>query len=188
MKKKLGILFLCGCFIGVSACGSQETHEETEAETITTENPITETITTESTTTENSITDNITTETISEFRDYEDYEGIWSVDGINHESILTGGGAELVCLIENGNGFSGSLFTQQSETERFALIEDISGIIENDELYFEFLEDGWGGTGTLYIRFVENKIMVEVLDYQIDKENSTGYGINNSYEMIRVTE
>lgn len=173
MKKKLGIMFLCGCFIGVSACGSQETHEETEAETITAENPITE---------------NITTDTISEFRDYEDYEGIWSVDGINHESILTGGGAELVCLIENGNGFSGSLFTQQSETERFALIEDISGIIENDELYFDFLEDGWGGTGTLYIRFVDNKIMVEVLNYQIDKENSTGYGINNSYEMLRVTE
>ncbi len=74
--------------------------------------------------------------------DYEKYAGVWAVDGATHDDIIAGGGAELVCSIENKNEFAGSFYTQQSGTERFASVDDISGIIENEELYFSFEDDG----------------------------------------------
>ena len=90
---------------------------------------------------------------------------------------------ELTCSISNGNQFYGTLFTEQGLTERFASVEDIVGTIQNGELFYEFTDDGWGGTGTLHIVFLPNQINVEVLDYQIAEENVTGYGISGVYEM-----
>ena len=90
---------------------------------------------------------------------------------------------ELTCSISNGNEFYGNLFTEQGMTERIASVEDIVGTIQNGELFFEYADDGWGGTGTLHIMFLPNQINVEVLDYQIAEENASGYGIKGSYEM-----
>lgn len=118
--------------------------------------------------------------------DYESYTGKWSVGAgyiAAYDNPEPAGRKELTCSISNGNEFYGNLFTEQAITERIASVEDIVGTIQNDELFFEFTDDGWGGTGTLHIMFLPNQINVDVLDYQMAEENAIGYGISGTYEM-----
>lgn len=118
--------------------------------------------------------------------DYESYTGKWCVGPgyvAAYEDPMPTSRNELICSISNGNEFSGSLFTEQGITERIASVDDIVGTIQNGELFYEYADDGWGGTGTLHIMFLPNQINVEVLDHQIAEENAIGYGISGSYEM-----
>lgn len=118
--------------------------------------------------------------------DYESYTGKWCVGPgyvAAYEDPMPTSRNELTCSIINGNEFSGSLFTEQGITERIASVDDIVGTIQNGELFFEYTDDGWGGTGTLHIMFLPNQINVEVLDHQMAEENAIGYGISGSYEM-----
>lgn len=118
--------------------------------------------------------------------DYESYSGKWCVSTgfiAAYEDPSPVSRNELTCSIRNGNEFSGSLFTEQGMTERFASVDDIAGTIENGELFYEFEDDGWGGTGTLHITFLPNQINVDVLNYQMAEENVIGYGISGNYEM-----
>ena len=118
--------------------------------------------------------------------DYESYTGKWCVGPgyvEAYEDPISTSRNELTCSISNGNEFSGSLFTEQGVTERIASVEDIVGTIQNGELFYEYADDGWGGTGTLHIMFLPNQINVEVLDYQMAEENASGYGKKGSYEM-----
>ena len=118
--------------------------------------------------------------------DYESYTGKWRVGTgyiAAYENPEPQSRNELTCNIRNGNEFSGSLFTEQGITERIASVDDIAGTIQNGELFYEFTDDGWGGTGALHIMFLPNQINVEVLDYQMAEENASGYGISGSYEM-----
>lgn len=73
----------------------------------------------------------------SQNTDFVEYSGYWSCEGETHERFLAEGGVELSCTITGDNQFSGTLFSQQEITERFATIEDISGKIEQAELYFD---------------------------------------------------
>lgn len=117
---------------------------------------------------------------------YESYTGKWTVGPgyvAAYEDPMPESRNELTCSISNGNEFYGSLFTEQGITERIASVEDIVGTIQNDELFFEFTDDGWGGAGTLHIMFLPNQINVEVLNYQMAEENVIGYGISGIYEM-----
>ena len=70
---------------------------------------------------------------------YEAYNGYWSYEGKPHEQILAEGGIELSCTITEDDQFSGTLFSQQEITKRFATIENISGKIEQAELYLIIL-------------------------------------------------
>lgn len=119
--------------------------------------------------------------------DFVEYSGYWSCGGKTHEQILAEGGIELSCTITGDNQFSGTLFSQQEITERFAAIEDISGKIEQAELYFDYTDDEWGNSGTLHIQFLSDSIYVEVLN---DKNASHGgdYGISGAFELIRENE
>lgn len=72
---------------------------------------------------------------------FDEYSGYWSYEGKTHEQILAEGGIELSCTITEDNQFSGTLFSQQEITERFASIEDISGKIEQGEVYFDYTDD-----------------------------------------------
>lgn len=117
---------------------------------------------------------------------YESYTGEWTVGPgyvAAYENPMPESKNELTCSISNGNEFYGNLFTEQGITERIASVEDIVGTIQNGELFYEFTDDGWGGTGTLHIMFLPNQINVEVLDYQMAEENVIGYGISGIYEM-----
>lgn len=118
--------------------------------------------------------------------DYESYTGKWSVGAgyiAAYEDPEPSSRNELTCSISNGNEFYGNLFTEQGVTERIASVDDITGIITDGELFYEFTDDGWGGTGTLHIMFLPNQINVEVLNYQLAEENAIGYGISGTYEM-----
>lgn len=118
--------------------------------------------------------------------DYESYTGKWTVGPgyvAAYENPMPESRNELTCSISNGNEFYGNLFTEQGMTERIASVEDIVGTIQNGELFFEFTDDGWGGSGTLHIMFLPNQINVEVLNYQMAEENVIGYGISGTYEM-----
>lgn len=68
------------------------------------------------------------------------------------------------CGNSNTRQDSGTLFSQQEITERFATIEDISGNIEQAELYFDYADDEWGNSGTLHIRFLSDSILREKED------------------------
>lgn len=117
---------------------------------------------------------------------YESYTGKWTVGPgyvAAYENPMPESGKELICSISNGNEFYGNLFTEQETTERIASVDDIVGTIQNGELFFEFTDDGWGGTGTLHIIFLPNQINVEVLNYQMAEENTIGFGISGNYEM-----
>lgn len=117
---------------------------------------------------------------------YESYTGKWTVSPgyvAAYENPMPVSRNELTCSISNGNEFYGNLFTEQGMTERIASVEDIAGTIQNGELFYEFTDDGWGGTGTLHIMFLPNQINVDVLDYQMAEENVIGYGISGTYEM-----
>ncbi len=118
---------------------------------------------------------------------FSEYSGYWSYEGKTHEQILAEGGIGLSCTITGNNQFSGLLFSQQEITGRLALIEDISGEIEQAELYFDYTDDGWGNSGTLHIQFLDDSIHVEVLDDK-NADNDSDYGIGGSFELIRENE
>ncbi len=115
------------------------------------------------------------------------YGGYWSYEGKTHEQIIAEGGIELSCTITEDNQFSGTLFSQQEITERFASIEDISGKIEQGELYFDYSDDEWGNSGTLHIQFLSDSIYVDVLNYK-KADSGSDYGINGAFELIRQKE
>lgn len=115
------------------------------------------------------------------------YGGYWSYEGKTHEQIIAEGGIELSCTITEDNQFSGTLFSQQEITERFASIEDISGKIEQGELYFDYSDDEWGNSGTLHIQFLSDSIYVNVLNYK-KADSGSDYGINGAFELIRQKE
>lgn len=117
--------------------------------------------------------------------DYSIYNGYWSVDGLTHEEIVTLGGAELKCSIEENNVFKGSIFTQQASTERFASIDNITGKINDNKLYYQFTDDGFGNSGTLQLQFLEDSITAEISDYHMSDDNASGYGISGTYLFIR---
>ena len=118
---------------------------------------------------------------------FAEYSGYWSYEGKTHEQILAEGGIELSCTITEDNQFSGTLFSQQEMMERFALIENISGKIEQSELYFDYADDEWENSGTLHIQFLSDSIYVEILNYK-KADNGSDYGINGSFELIREKE
>ena len=115
------------------------------------------------------------------------YSGYWSYEGKTHEQIIAEGGIELSCTITEDNQFSGTLFSQQEITERFASIEDISGKIEQGELYFDYSDDEWENSGTLHIQFLSDSIYVDVLNYK-KADSGSDYGINGAFELIRQKE
>lgn len=118
---------------------------------------------------------------------YEVYMGNWSNDGRTHDQILSEGGVELSCTITESNRLTGTLFAQQEMTERFAVVEDISGEIEQNELLFDYADDGWGNSGTLHMQFRNDSIYVEILNY-CEADGGSDYGISGYYELIRENE
>lgn len=115
------------------------------------------------------------------------YSGYWSYEGKTHEQIIAEGGIELSCTITEDNQFLGTLYSQQEITERFASIEDISGKIEQEELYFDYSDDEWGNSGTLHIQFLSDSIYVNVLNYK-KADSGSDYGINGAFELVRQKE
>ena len=124
---------------------------------------------------------------IQDSRTFAGYSGYWSYEGKTHEQIIAEGGIELSCTITEDNQFSGTLFSQQEITERFASIEDISGKIEQEELYFDYCDDEWGNSGTLHIQFLSDSIYVNVLNYK-KADSGSDYGINGAFELVRQKE
>lgn len=120
-------------------------------------------------------------------RDWERYNGAWSLDGAGYDAVLANGGALLSCSMTQQGDFTGSLFTQQSGTERFAEVV-IDAKAEGDLLACDFADDGWGGSGTLYLRFGDERITAWVENYVMAEENVCGYGISGEYELIRCSE
>lgn len=119
---------------------------------------------------------------------YEIYTGTWTQNGISTDEIISEGGTEFSVNITNKTELTGSLYSQQGLSERIAEIENITGIIHNNECYYEFKDDGWGGTGTLFIQFLKDTIYIEVKDYKASNENLSGFGITGIYQLKRVNK
>lgn len=117
--------------------------------------------------------------------DYSKYTGIWTTDGISKDSLLETGGTELTITVTNDNQISGSIFSQQGTSDRTANV-DFSGEIKDNQLVYSFTDDGWDGKGTLHFDFKDNEIDINVTDYILADDNSTGWGINGSYVLLPV--
>lgn len=120
--------------------------------------------------------------------DYKYYEGIWSTGGAEHRSIIENGGTELEIKIQGRNELEGYLYSQQEISERIAEIEGIEGAIQNGELKYFFTDDGWGNCGELHIQFRQDEIYIEVKDFMLNDENTSGFGISGSYSLTRSRE
>ena len=118
---------------------------------------------------------------------YEEYNGNWTTGGISYDSAILDGGTAFSVTI-NGNNLQGSIYSVQEMTQRIAEIDDIVGVIENGVCRYEFQDDGQGDSGTLYIKFLEDKIEIEVGDFVMADENRTGFAISGSYTLLRAAE
>lgn len=121
----------------------------------------------------------------NEIKNYQDYSGFWTEEGISHEELLQNGGVEFYIEITNKNELHGYLYAQQGMTERIAEVEDIVCVIENGKCQYSFLDDGWGDSGTLFIQFEQDEIVIEVKDYKMSETNMIGFGIDRTYILTR---
>lgn len=178
MKKiTVALTIMCLSF-SFTACSSEKSNQVKEDKVIETEKP-TEQMTTSEPKTE---------EGIVAKEDYQEYSGYWSENGYSHDEIVANGGTELFCSITESNLFEGWIFAQQGLTERIVEIDNISGEIKNNEMFFDFADDGWGNSGTLHIIFSMDTIDIGVNDFIMDEENSSGYGFSGDYTFIKRNE
>jgi hypothetical protein len=158
MKIRAMIIIVCSCLL---LCGC--------AKTITPKSPDIETVQTEKTETDT----------------YEGYSGLWSENGLSHNAVISNGGVEFSIEITDKNNLSGYLFTQQGTSDRIAEIDNITGKIDNSEFNYEYNDDGWGGSGILYITFRDDTIQIKVQNYKMKDTNLSGYGISGVYQLKR---
>lgn len=118
---------------------------------------------------------------------YEEYSGSWTTEGVSNKRVLSDGGTVFSATIE-GNNLQGSIYSVQWGTQRIAEIDDIAGVIESGVCRYEFQDDGWGDCGTLFIQFLEDRIEIEVKDFIMSDENSTGFAISGNYSLFRAAE
>ncbi|RKD31740.1 YARHG domain-containing protein [Lacrimispora algidixylanolytica] len=164
MKSKTKIIIVCSCLI-LFGCTKSISHKSVDIET-------TQTIKTEA-------------EKEIEKENYESYSGLWTVNGLSHDAVISNGGAEFSFQVKDTNNLNGYFFTQQATSQRISEIDTITGKIINGELNFRFDDDVWGGSGLLHITFRSDAIRIEVQDYKMNDTNMSGYGISGSYQLKR---
>lgn len=118
---------------------------------------------------------------------YDEYSGSWTTGGVSYNSVLFDGGTVFSATI-NGNNLHGSMYSVQGITQRIAEINDIVGTIENGVCLFEFQDDGQGDSGILYIEFLEDRIEIEVEDFELADSNLTGFAISGIYTLYRAAD
>lgn len=181
MRRNYLLIIFCICFI-MTGCG--KTDGGTLANEDTTQIEIIEQDNQGLMDNENNNTVNISTEN----ENYEIYSGFWTESGISHDMVISDGGTEFSVTITNKTELNGYLYSQQGTSERIAEIDNITGKINSNECYYEFTDDGWGGTGTLYIKFLEDTIIIEVQNYKMDDKNLSDFGISGIYQLVRATK
>ncbi len=179
MRKKYLIMIFCICFI-MTGCGKtdRESIENKDSAQIEKTDKQDSQGQVES---EDSVPENTSTEN----ENYETYSGFWTESGISHDMVISDGGTEFSITITDKTELNGYLYSQQGTSERIAEIDNITGKIKNNECYYEFADDGWGGTGTLHIQFLDNTIHIEVQNYKMDDNNLSGFGISGVYQLER---
>lgn len=100
---------------------------------------------------------------------------------ISLKDTAAAGGTEFHVEILNDDELQGYLYSQQGISERFAEIDDITGKIIDGECSYSFSDDGWGNSGTLFIQLKEGEINIEVKDFILSDQNTSGFGISGSY-------
>lgn len=179
MRKKYLIVIFCICFImtgcGKTGRGSIENIDPTQIEKIDTQYSQGQV----------ESKDNVPENTSTEDENYETYSGFWADSGISHDMVISDGGTEFSVTITNKTELNGYLYSQQSTSERIAEVYNITGKIKNNECFYEFTDDGWGGSGILYIQFLNDTISIEVQNYTMDDNNLSGFGISGVYQLER---
>lgn len=118
---------------------------------------------------------------------YDQYSGNWTTEGVSYNSVLFDGGTAFSATI-NGNNLHGSMYSVQGITQQIAEINDIVSTIENGICLFKFQDDGQGDSGTLYIEFLEDRIEIEVEDFELADSNLTGFAISGIYTLYRAAD
>ena len=158
MKNKAIIIIVCSCLL-LCGCAKTITRKSTDIETVQTE-----------------------------AENYEGYSGLWSENGLSHNTVISNGGVEFSIEITDKNNLNGYLFTQQGTSDRIAEIDNITGKIDNNEFNYEYNDDGWGGSGILHITFRDDTIQIEVQNYKMRDTNLSGYGISGVYQLKQSKE
>ncbi len=179
MKKKNCILILCICVI-ISGCGKLDSNNAMDNVVVPTES-----IETHDKLEKVESEDTIPEKTSEVIENYEAYSGSWTEGGISSDTILNDGGTQITITITNGNQLKGELLSQQEIGDRIAGIDNIRATIENKECFFDFSDDGWGGTGTLHMEFLVDEIKIDVINYEMDENNQSGFGVMGVYHLKR---
>ena len=118
---------------------------------------------------------------------YDGYSGRWTTGGASYHDVLLNGGTVFSVMV-SGTDLQGSIYSVQWMTERIAEIDDIAGVIENGVCRYECEDDGQGDSGTLYIRFLEDRVEIEVGDFVLADSNLSGFAISGTYTLYRAAE
>ena len=118
---------------------------------------------------------------------YDQYSGNWTTGGVSYHDVIYQGGTAFSVTIQ-GSALQGSIYSVQEITQQIAEINDIVGTIENGVCLFEFQDDGRGDSGTLYIEFLEDRIEIEVEDFELADSNLAGFGISGIYTLYRAAD
>lgn len=172
MKMKYLLLLLTACLL-LSGCEAKESDRE-QPGTEQTENTI-----------NSGISQSGDAGETRQGAGYEAYSGNWTSGGVAYQTVIGQGGVSLQLTVNGQNQVSGSLFTQQSGTERFAEITDIEGIVVDGRFSYPFSDDGWGGSGILQFEFLPDTVKITVDNYKMAEDNASGYGISGEYELQR---
>ena len=175
MKSKSMILIFCS-FLTFTGCAKTNTSTPPDIGTTQMEKTAEQNV-------ENKPDDTTVSKSVT--KNYEVYSGFWSENGLSHDEIISNGGTEFNIQITGNNTLEGYLFTQQGTSERIAEIDNIDGTIDDGTISYRFNDDGWGGSGILYITFSNDMIQIEVQDHKMKDTNLSGYGISGVYKLIR---
>lgn len=117
---------------------------------------------------------------------YELYLGDWiSADTAKtYGEVYEQGGSAIQFTEITGNRVVGNIISvSESSGHRDARV-DFNGEIENGVLAFEFDNDGWNSTGTITIKFADDRLQVNMVS-NISEDNTTGWSIGSGdYEYV----
>lgn len=174
MKKIFVLCILLSCFIYISACSRPADTNNV--------------ISLKDTSTAENVSSNLSADAETPTANYQNYNGDWSSNGQSHKDIIKNGGTGFHVEIINDDELHGYLYSQQGTSERFAEIDDIIGKITDGKCSYSFSDDGWDNSGTLFIQLKEGEINIEVKDFILSSQNTSGFGISGSYKLIPMND
>ena len=181
-RKKVAIIsmIIIGAF--VTACGNNQSKDQTLKNTTNESVSTLNSSTSSNTETKNTETGNSDKSNVNS--DYSSYSGTWVTESNLKNDFKYGTVADLN-VDKNGN-LKGQISSSTENLTHIANV-DIQGKIENNKFTYNFNEDNWGHSGNIKLDFKENKIILTInYNSKSSKDNFWGIG-EGTFTLIKNT-